>query len=487
MIADFATMRKQIAPVRSGAPWVNRVPVDFVDSRKNGGIGHRFGWMLLVLEGYCRARAFCWVGNAELAAAFGCGATSLKALLREMEAAGLVHRVPTEEGRQGRAGIVLLRRANPDLPVADRESIPHVVALMRGRKTDPSAGGKPTPARGPKTDPGIRTLSLKEDEVELGPGDGEDSTLQRQRQEPDAGPFPMASVVALAEAIGAERGAMADLLPTLAGSGPVAVAEAVQPVAILPQADPQSSQVEPTPVAESRNFRDLPAPASGAEATAIVLPIGNHATCAKSHKSSPGVAKANQGTRTDIRPMLDEGYEPVDTLSELAKIAGVSRETVRKVEATSAEGMTPGLAAWVASLPPEKRSVYDGLSPGRKAMVHARRPHGVCADPMLLRMEEADLAPRRPVAAFKPVQTVEDAVEAIVAGSVPATKMLATLLAREFADQKSWPFFDRIGGLLLEYPASAAGFLDALRQARNPGAKNPGAVLVHALKRDHGW
>jgi hypothetical protein len=147
----------------------------------------------------------------------------------------------------------------------------------------------------------------------------------------------------------------------------------------------------------------------------------------------------------------------------------------------------PGQAEWLATLPAEKRATFDGLSPGRKAMVLGRRPHGVCTDPMLLRMEEADLAPRQPVAIPKPILTIEDAVEAIVGGYRPATSALATLLAREFDDQKSWPFFDQVGGLLMENPSRADDFLDALRQARNPKAKNPGAILVTVLKRDHGW
>ena len=65
--------------------------------------------------------------------------------------------------------------------------------------------------------------------------------------------------------------------------------------------------------------------------------------------------------------------------------------------------------------------------------------------------------------------------------------MLAELLAREFDDRKSWPFFDQVGGLILANPGAAGDFLDALRQARNPKAKNPGAVLVAVLKRDYGW
>jgi hypothetical protein len=212
-------------------------------------------------------------------------------------------------------------------------------------------------------------------------------------------------------------------------------------------------------------------------------------------------AKANQGQRTDLLQDLAKS-EPVHTRDEIARSAGVSGETVRKVETILAEagrikneiisllipeGLTPGQARWLAALPADQRATFDGLSPGRRAMVLARRPHGELADPMLLRMEAADLTPRRPVAAPRPILTTEDAVHACAGGQRPATAMLAELLAREFDDRKSWPFFDRVGGLLLEDPSRAAGFLDALRQARSPKAQNPGAVLVTALKRDHGW
>lgn len=156
-------------PGRPGASWVNRVPIDFLDARNNGGLGHRVGWMLLVLEGYCRARPFCWVGNAELAHAYGCDTGSLKRLLRQMEADGLIHRIPTAEGRPGRLGIVLLVRANPDLPVADRAGLPELIARMgrdRGAETPPAGGRKGAPSRGAETPPRITTLIPKNDEIE---------------------------------------------------------------------------------------------------------------------------------------------------------------------------------------------------------------------------------------------------------------------------------------------------------------------------------
>jgi len=42
-------------------------------------------------------------------------------------------------------------------------------------------------------------------------------------------------------------------------------------------------------------------------------------------------AKENQGTRTDIHQNSDECIEPINTKKELAKIAGVSHDTVRSI------------------------------------------------------------------------------------------------------------------------------------------------------------
>jgi hypothetical protein len=172
----------QLAPAANGParkPWVVRVPVDALDHRKNGGLGHRFGWMLLVLEAYCRDRCFCWAGNAELAAAYGVSPNVLQAILKDMEDAGILRRVPTSCGRPGRLGIVLFRRANPDLPVAAPEGLADVVARMNGGPARSPRSGRLSPLktgcierpenRAPsalKTGP-LRMTNLKEDEPTL--------------------------------------------------------------------------------------------------------------------------------------------------------------------------------------------------------------------------------------------------------------------------------------------------------------------------------
>jgi hypothetical protein len=82
----------------------------------------------------------------------------------------------------------------------------------------------------------------------------------------------------------------------------------------------------------------------------------------KRQKQIAAIAKANQGTRTDLRPTLDEGPEPIDTLSELAKIAGVSRSTMAKgkvVDKEATEEVKQQLRAGEKSI----NSAYGELRP----------------------------------------------------------------------------------------------------------------------------
>jgi hypothetical protein len=133
------------------ASWVVRTPVAFLDARGNP-LGHRRGWMLLILESYARSRAWCWVGNRELAEAFGASESTVQGLLRELEAEGLIKRVASPVGQPGRLGIILLRRADPDLPVADASTVADVERAMRdrgGRTRKLASAGpeKPSPER----------------------------------------------------------------------------------------------------------------------------------------------------------------------------------------------------------------------------------------------------------------------------------------------------------------------------------------------------
>ncbi len=133
----------------------------------------------------------------------------------------------------------------------------------------------------------------------------------------------------------------------------------------------------------------------------------------------------------------------------------------------------------------DEQARFDALSPAKRAEhldCHARG-----FDKILAAHFRKQLAPPPAPVEVKLILTVEDAVEAIVGGYHPATRMLAEMLARELNDWGSRPFFDQIGGRLLEDPSGTVGFFDALRQARKSKADRPGAILVTALKRDHGW
>ena len=68
-------------PLPPRAPWVIRTPLDSLDARtmtlrdpdgRTHPLSVRQRLMLLILDGHCRNRCYCWVGNAELAAAYGC-------------------------------------------------------------------------------------------------------------------------------------------------------------------------------------------------------------------------------------------------------------------------------------------------------------------------------------------------------------------------------------------------------------------------------
>lgn len=51
-----------------------------------------------------------------------------------------------------------------------------------------------------------------------------------------------------------------------------------------------------------------------------------------------GKAKANQGTRTDICQKSDESLVPVETKKEIAKIAGLSHDTIARIKAIESSG-----------------------------------------------------------------------------------------------------------------------------------------------------
>jgi hypothetical protein len=104
------------------------------------------------------------------------------------------------------------------------------------------------------------------------------------------------------------------------------------------------------------------------------------------------------------------------------------------------------------------------------------------ADPILARevARRANPAPR-PVAAPAPASTAELLTRLREAPQHPAAA--AELLAREFADRKSWPGFLARCQEAWDGRRSPEELAEAYRLASAPGARNPGAVFMSALRR----
>src|SRR5262245_50402109 len=72
----------------SNKPWVVRV-----DTQRRleltRRVGRRLVAMLETIEGFARAKAYCWPSTATLAAVCGCSERTVQATLRDLEARGL--------------------------------------------------------------------------------------------------------------------------------------------------------------------------------------------------------------------------------------------------------------------------------------------------------------------------------------------------------------------------------------------------------------
>ena len=192
-------------PGAAKVPWVVRVPADFLDTRKGPlrGLSPRQKLLLLILDGHARNNCFCWARNDTLAAEYGATVRTVKDILGELEALGLIERVVSKGPPPGptvRVGIILKRRVDPDRPAADSEPALKLARAMLKEKREASrARKKPSPARGkkPSRPTGEEIFPLnkevvvveKDEPEEEGP---ENSGSQRQRQdpEPEAPPPP---------------------------------------------------------------------------------------------------------------------------------------------------------------------------------------------------------------------------------------------------------------------------------------------------------
>jgi hypothetical protein len=116
--------------------------------------------LLLILEGLCRDKSYCYPTNETLARLYGLDAASggFRRLVRDLEEAGWISRQLIEPGRPGagrpgagRLGIFLHRRLDHDLPVEDGPPPPAdaVERLKQARSEGASKGATPMPQKGP--------------------------------------------------------------------------------------------------------------------------------------------------------------------------------------------------------------------------------------------------------------------------------------------------------------------------------------------------
>jgi hypothetical protein len=113
--------------------------------------------MLLILEWLCRDKSYCWASNATLASMYG-GKLSggFRKLMANMEADQYLWRlmVNPDKPTDGRAGIFLHKRLNPDFPVEDRPPPPEAVArLWAARKRSSTHASSEAGALPPKRQP----------------------------------------------------------------------------------------------------------------------------------------------------------------------------------------------------------------------------------------------------------------------------------------------------------------------------------------------
>jgi hypothetical protein len=127
--------------------------------------------MLQIIEGFCRERCYCWPGNEALAEQYGCSVVTAASIVRDLERAGAVRRIGDRRGGRRKA-IVLMVRADPDLPVGDPDNpdATDIDRANRGGRNPSKSGGATLRNRGvanPSKSKGrIKTQSLNHDEME---------------------------------------------------------------------------------------------------------------------------------------------------------------------------------------------------------------------------------------------------------------------------------------------------------------------------------
>ena len=462
MRAEQAAQAPQKARQGARQPWVVRIPETSIDARANP-VGHRVGWMLVILEKFCRDRCYTWVGNAVLAAAYGCSENALLVLLKEMESgdAPFIVRVPTERGRPGRpgrVGIILLRRLNPDLPIAEPADVRDVIRLMQATKRkhqDRARGQLPLALTGPESDPKAGAENCAEPPPKTGASDprkrgalrlvygGHDDPRKRGAEE---------SRSRLEHDLANNDAAKEDA-PT---GGDPEILERQRPE--TPEESPASAPEQSPPPPPDDGC------ASALSEAARPTPV-----------EPPPLAPSSSSCRLD-----EGGGEAPKTQSEPPNpLAGTQHAGTGLVEGERAflEWLTPEQLAVFATLPHEDRD--------RILSLHTKGFHRLAA-----KIEAAKLVP---VAELPPPpvipRTTEERLEQLPGAPAHWPKQAAEALVQDFGnarDRKLWRAFAMITHDVWTGRCPVEVLLHAYRKAMEPHVKNPGAYFNTTLQ-DQGW
>jgi hypothetical protein len=510
---------------------VIRTPLDSLDARtmtvrdpdgRTRPLSVRQRLMLLLLDGHCRNRCYCWVGNAELAAAYGCEERTLQEILKEMEDDGLLVRVLTVRGRRGRVGIVLRRRADPGLPVADTDGLLALaIASLKdqreaaqeqrrgARKTAPTARGKPRPPSTRKTAPELRSWSWKKDGSEKdGPRTGSGSPDLRPRPEPAAGacgpcdvPPPVASVVMAlpipTRAIEAHAGEPApSIISEPAPVGPTLPAPAHRPAPVGSPDDRAALGVTPIATAALAPARVIEAPAAGPAPPRVPAPApspvpsappasvlapdgcGRPAGPAPAAPADPVTAE-DPDDRAELETWLTR--PPDDPLHRLARRQLGLPQDAPAVAAPVAPG--DPAAAFLAGLSPDLRAKLDALSSARRAdLLHEARRRPDRARRRLAEGPDPRDRPPDPLAGAP----LEVRIEAMGTwrgrGVAPAPELARRLMLELGAEEAYWPLYEKLCREVTAGLRPPECLLEARRQALGPRARHPSKVFHAAVK-----
>jgi len=315
--------------------------------------------MALILERLFRGNPDTWPSNATLADRYDCTPRQARTIIREMEAAGFITRVPFDDGnpRAGRLGIVAHSRLDPNRPAVQRPPSPEDKDRLKGRRMAEEnflpPGKKTSPGGWEENfrNPNEESLSLKKDEPEKAGG----SLDQRQRKDN----------------------------PTRTAG----------PVVITPE---------------------IPALAAAAP--------------------------------------------------------------------PRAEALTPGQLGFLMRLDADQRSLFDALTPGKRADLLKPHEKGFVADILDFQIR-TELKTVKPIAALPPIPATMAELLAQLPGKPRAwASQAAELLAQDLEDRRFWGEFNKITEEVRAGTIDPAPAIDAYHQAMKPKIVKRGAKFWAAFK-----